>query len=68
MNSITLSPKSITALRVVRIVAWLAVAVCIGVHFAAPSPEGLELNSRHPVSQVNDASSCGCNTNKGTIS
>ncbi|MFA7586292.1 hypothetical protein MNQ96_02830 [Sphingopyxis granuli] len=68
MNSITLSPRFITALRTVRIAAWLAVAFCLGTHFAAPAPENFQLQAAHPVSHMIGASSCGCADHEGTIS
>ena len=68
MNSITLSPRFITALRAVRIAAWLAVAFCLGTYFAAPAPESLQLHAVHPASHMIGASSCGCAAHEGTIS
>lgn len=69
MNSIVLSPRSITALRVVRIAAWLAVAFCLGVTFAAPAPSpALELHAAHPASHLMSAATCGCSAKQGYIS
>lgn len=65
MNNIILSPRSITALRVVRIAAWLAVAFCLGITFAAPAlSPALELQAAHQMG----ASTCGCSAKQGNIS
>lgn len=69
MNNIILSPRSITALRVVRIAAWLAVAFCLGITFAAPAlSPALELHAAHPAAHQMSASTCGCSAKQGNIS
>lgn len=68
MNSITLSPRFIKALRTVRIAAWLAVAFCLGTHFAAPPPESFQHQAAHPAPPMIGASSCGFAVHEGTIS
>ena len=68
MYSITLSPRFITPLRTVRIAAWLAVAFCLGTHFAAPASESLQPHAVHPASHMIGASSCGCAAHERTIS
>ena len=69
MNTFTLSPRSITALRVVRIGAWVAVALCLGANFAASvTSSAPELHSAPPASHLTGASTCGCSSKQGTIS
>lgn len=59
----------IAALRVVRIGAWLGVAICLGLIFAAPAPSSApEIQYAHPASHLTGASTCGCATKQGTIS
>ena len=69
MNTFTLSPRSITALRAVRIGAWVAVALCLGANFVAPAtPSAPEFHAATPASHLTGASTCGCSSKQGTIS
>lgn len=67
MENLTLSSRTVTALRAVRIGAWVAVALCLGVNLVAPSP-AQEPDSAQSASHLTGASTCGCLTKQGTIS
>lgn len=68
MTQITLSPRTLRAMRLVRIAAWTGVALCAGIQLFRPETGLAEALEPSVFKASANVQACGCAKHMGNIS